>query len=135
MQEQLIRDHIADKERLRDRVTDADRFGRIESSVAVLLTRFEAALQRAVSGDDLKELRREMEDNVKHLVSDLRLYVRESNEQQSKALLSEFDGRLAAQREAQSIDQRNLRRQVVFLLSGAIASIIGALVVFWLTRA
>jgi hypothetical protein len=135
MNEQLIRDVVADKERMRDRVLDADRFGRIESSVAVLLTRFEAALQRAVSGDDLKELRREMEDNVKHLVSDLRLYVRESNEQQSKALLSEFDGRLAAQREAQSIDQRNLRRQVVFLLSGAIASIIGALVVFWLTRA
>ena len=134
MSDQLVREAIAEKERLRDRVTDADRFGRAESAIAVLQTRFEAWIARAVQGEDLKELRREMEGEVEKLVNNLRAYFAEVNEQQSRNILGEVNGMLANQRNAQAEDQKSLRRQVGFMLLGTVMSILGALVIFYLTQ-
>ena len=80
MTEALLRDQVELK-RQSTREQDINRFGAIEKEVAVLgvhfkaLTeRFEEALERAVSGEDLKELKREWETALRETISNIREY-------------------------------------------------------------
>lgn len=140
MSEQLIRDHVAEEKRLRDRVDDANRFGRVESDHAVLRTRFDAAvkrfdeaLDRAVSPEDLKELKREWETELRDAITGFRDHVSLSNKQQENNILGQVQTMLATDRLAAAEDQKNFRRQVFFALLAWGLGIIGTLFVFWLT--
>lgn len=133
MSEQILRDNLAEKERLRDRVEDANRFGRGESALAVLRTQFEAALvhlremmERSVSGADLKQLKREVEEDVnKQLVT--------VTDQQSKDILHEVRLMLATQQMAVSEEQKRTRQEIIRYGVGFALTILAALTIFWLT--
>ena len=119
---------------------DLNRFGSIEKEVAVigvhfkaLTERFEEALERAVSGEDIKELKREWETALRETNSNIREYFNTANEQQSTNILGQVAGMLATDRLAASEDQKSLRRQIFFALFTWGLGIIGALFVFWLT--
>ena len=139
MTEALLRDQVELK-RQSTREQDINRFGAIEKEVAVLgvhfkaLTeRFEEALERAVSGEDLKELKREWETALRETNSNIREYFTSANEQQSTNILGQVQGMLATDRLAAAEDQKNLRRQIFFALFTWGLGIIGALFVFWMT--
>ena len=139
MTEALLRDQVELK-RQSTREQDINRFGAIEKEVAVLgvhfkaLTeRFEEALERAVSGEDLKELKREWETALRETNSNIREYFTSANEQQSTNILGQVQGMLATDRLAAAEDQKNLRRQIFFALFTWGLGILGALFVFWMT--
>lgn len=139
MTEALLRDQVELK-RQSTREQDINRFGAIEKEVAVLgvhfkaLTeRFEEALERAVSGEDLKELKREWETALRETNSNIREYFTSANEQQSTNILGQVQGMLASDRQAAAEDQKNLRRQIFFALFTWGLGILGALFVFWMT--
>jgi len=137
--EALLRDQVELK-RQSTREQDINRFGAIEKEVAVLgvhfkaLTeRFEEALERAVSGEDLKELKREWETALRETNSNIREYFTSANEQQSTNILGQVQGMLATDRLAAAEDQKNLRRHIFFALFTWGLGILGALFVFWMT--
>ena len=139
MTEALLRDQVELK-RQSTREQDINRFGAIEKEVAVLgvhfkaLTeRFEEALERAVSGEDLKELKREWETALRETNSNIREYFTSANEQQSTNILGQVQGMLASDRQAAAEDQKNLRRQIFFALFTWGLCILGSLFVFWMT--
>lgn len=101
MSEHLVRDVLAERERLKDRKDDADRFGRIETSIAVIQTKFDALANVALTDANLtvakKELRKEMNDAVENIrrdlkdererwLSDMRAAVHEGQEETRKAI-------------------------------------------------
>jgi hypothetical protein len=144
MSESLIRESLADKERLRDRVDDANRFGRVESAYAVLQTRFDAWISRAVSGDDLKELKREMEEDVNKQVGAVCTHVDTKTEQQSKDLLVKVEAMFTQfqtkSTEAQLMQSNALlqanadtRREIIRYGVGFALTVLAALAIFWLT--
>ena len=139
MTEALLRDQVELK-RQSTREQDINRFGAIEKEVAVLgvhfkaLTeRFEEALERAVSGEDLKELKREWETALRETITNIRDHFNTANEQQSTNILGQVAGMLATDRLAAAEDQKNLRRQIFFALFTWGLGILGALFVFWMT--
>lgn len=139
MTEALLRDQVELK-RQRSREDDLNRFGAIETEVAVLgvhfkaLTeRFEESLERAVSGDDLKELKREWETALSDTNTNIREYFKTGNDAQSAIILGQVQTMLTNDRLAAAEDQKNLRRQIFFALFTWGLGIIGSLVVFWLT--
>ena len=139
MTEALLRDQVELK-RQSTREQDINRFGAIEKEVAVLgvhfkaLTeRFEEALERAVSGEDLKELKREWETALRETITNIRDHFNTANEAQSSAILGQVQGMLASDRQAAAEDQKNLRRQIFFALFTWGLGILGALFVFWMT--
>lgn len=64
MSEHIVREALAEKERQRDRVADADRFGRLESTLAVLRTQFDAVAGASLSKEDIDAAKKEMEEHV-----------------------------------------------------------------------
>ena len=79
MTEALLRDQVELK-RQQGREADLNRFGSIEKEVAVigvhfkaLTERFEEALERAVSGEDIKELKREWETALRETNSNIQI--------------------------------------------------------------
>ncbi len=145
MTDQIIRESLAEKERLRDRVFDADRFGRIETAIAVLQTKFESMLERAVSGDDLKSLKREMEDEVNKQITHICDHLDAKNEQQSEKILSRVESMLTSYQarttedrlaQSQALLQANddTRKEIIRYGIGFALTVLSALVIFWLTR-
>lgn len=139
MTEALLRDQVELK-RQQSREADLNRFGAIEREGAVLgvhlkaLTgRFEEALERAVSGEDLKELKREWEGALRDTVINFRDHLKDANDQQSTNILGQVQTMLASERIAAAEDQKSLRRQIFFALFTWGLGILGALFVFWLT--
>lgn len=109
------------------------RIGSVERELAILQTKFEGALERAVSGDDLKELKREVDDNMKQTVHNIRDYFDGKTDQQSRDILGQVQLLLAQERQAASEDQRQFRRQLFFTLFAWGLGIIGTVITIYLT--
>lgn len=141
MTELLLRETI-EIERQRDAFKSNDRINTVERDVAVLRTRFEAAfdtflkeLERSVSAEDIKELRREWESGLREATHGIREHFTTANDQQSSAILAQVELMLARDREAAANEAKKTRQQFQFLILGAVLSIFGALFVFWETTA
>lgn len=133
---------VVEIERQRDAFKSLDRINLVERDVAVLRTRFDAAfetflkdLERAVSAEDIKELKREWETGLREAINGIREHFATANDQQSNALLAQVELMLARDREAAASEAKKTRQQFQFLLLGAVLSILGALFVFWETTA
>lgn len=122
MAEPMIREAAVESQRLRDRLEDQNRTANIEKALAVLQTRFEAWLERAVSGDDLKDLKREMEEEVN---------------KQMREVLGEFRTILTTEQLAQSQAllkaNNDTRKEIIRYGIGFALTVLSALVIFWLT--
>lgn len=128
MSEQLI-----ELERKRDDFTRLDRINGVEKALAVLQTRFEAALERAVSGDDLKELKREVDDHMKQTVTNIREYFDGKTDQQSKDIIGQVELMLARQQMAVTEENKRTRHEIIRYGVGFALTILSALTIFWLT--
>lgn len=122
MQEILLRDHV-EIEKRRDDFARLDRINGVEKALAILQTKFEGALERAVSGEDLKDLKREVEADVKAQSSDIMEQVKGLllSQQVANASLME------ATRQERERENRHLRNQFFLMLVGTAVSIIGTL--------
>lgn len=139
--ELLLKEQV-EIERQRDANRNNDRINRVERDVAVLRTRFEAAfdtflkeLERSVSAEDIKELKREWETGLREAINGIRDHFATANESQSSAILAQVELMLARDREAAANEAKKTRQQFLFLILGAVLSILGALFVFWETTA
>jgi Zn-dependent M32 family carboxypeptidase len=133
---------VVEIERQRDAFKSLDRINTVERDVAVLRTRFEAAfetflkeLERSVSAEDIKELKREWETALREALNSVRDHFTSANEQQSNAILAQVELMLARDREAAATEAKKTRQQFQYLLLGAVLSIAGSLFVFWETIA
>lgn len=140
MTELLIREQI-EIERKRDDHERLDRINGVEKAVAVLQTRFEALLDRlrgAVSDDDLKELKREVEADMRIAMDSLRAYVDSSNQTQADRILSRVDemrnADKAEQREERIADiravleqARGTRSRWLWWIMGIVASLVATM--------
>lgn len=113
--------------------TEETRISGVERELAILQTKFEGALERAVSGDDLKELKREVDDNMKQTVHNIRDYFDGKTDQQSRDILQQVQLLLAKERQASVEDQRQFRRQLFFTLFAWGLGIIGTVMTIFLT--
>lgn len=132
MTEILIREQI-ELERRRDRENRIDRINGVEKALAVLQTRFEAALERAVSGDDLKELKREVEDQMKTTFNSITESIKSANDQQARDILGQVELMNARAHETASRESQNLRRQIFLMMLGTAFSVIGSIAFLVLT--
>lgn len=140
MTELLIREQI-EIERKRDDHERLDRINGVEKAVAVLQTRFEALLDRlrgAVSDDDLKQLKREVEADMRIAMDSLRAYVDSSNQTQADRILSRVDemrnADKAEQREERIADMRAVLEQArgtrsrwLWWIMGIVASLVATM--------
>lgn len=143
MSEFIIKEQLEKQleiERRRDDFARLDRINAVEREYAVLRSKFddtvkwfEEALERAVSGDDLKELKREMEDELKQTTSAIYEHFKSANDQQSRDLLSEVQLMNAKASEASSRDAKNLRTQIFLMMLGTAFSVIGSIAFLVLT--
>jgi len=132
--ETILRDALADKERLRDRLTDQDRLASSEKAHAVLLTRFDAWIERVVQGNDLKELKREMEAEVNKQIELVFTRFDNKTEQQSKDILGRVEAMFQMQQA--TIAEANRRTRIELLRYGVAfaSSVLVGLTVIWLSR-
>jgi hypothetical protein len=132
MSELLIAEHLAQSRKTAEH-EQINRFGTLEKHLAVLQTRFEAWVERAVQGEDLKELKREMESQMKDTLGSLQSYVVTANDQQAKDILGEVRSMFVAQKNEQVEDQKAFRRQMFFIVFssalGVICTVLGALAI------
>lgn len=130
--EVLIREQL-EIERKRDSDARLDRINGVEKALAVLQTKFEAALERAVSGDDLKELKREVEDHMKQTTNNIRDYFDSKTDQQSKDIIAQVQLMLAHQQQTVSEEGKRTRQEVIRYGVGFALTVLSGMVLFWLT--
>lgn len=141
MIEPLLKDQFELQKRLAER-NEWEKMASLQEAISILKTRFDAALDSirerlgdAVSDEDLKELKREWETALRDTVSGIQASFTTANEMQSSDLLGRMELMLARDREAAASEAKKTRQQFLFLILGAVLSILGALFVFWETTA
>jgi hypothetical protein len=137
----LLKEQLELQKRTAER-TDWDKIAALQEAVSVLKSRFEGALDSirerlgdAVGDEDIKELKREWETALREAINGIREHFATANENQSHALLAQVELMLARDREAAANEAKKTRQQFLFLILGAVLSILGALFVFWETTA
>jgi hypothetical protein len=132
---------IAEIERQRDAFARLDRIGNAERDLAVLRTRFEAAfdtflkeLERSVSGEDLKELKREWEMALRDAMNGVSDLVKTANDQQSAAIIARVEMMLLHQHERAAEESKRTRQEFIRYVVGFALTILSALLIFWITE-
>lgn len=140
MSELLIRDQL-ELERQRDAFSRLDRINTAERELAVLRTRFEAAfdtflkeLERSVSSEDLKELKREWEKALRDAMSGVSDLVKTANDQQSAAIIGRVEMMLLHQHERAAEESKRTRQEFIRYVVGFALTILSALLIFWITE-
>ena len=138
---EIIQREIAEIERQRDAFSRLDRISTAERELAVLRTRFEAAfdtflkeLERSVSGEDLKELKREWEMALRDAMNGVSDLVKTANDQQSAAIISRVEMMLLHQHERAAEDSKRTRQEFIRYVVGFALTILSALLIFWITE-
>lgn len=133
MSELIIAEHLAQSRKAVEH-EQINRFGTIEKHLAVLQTRFEAWVERAVQGEDLKELKREMEAEVNKQIGHVCDHFDNQTEQQSKDILARVEGMFQTQQAQIAEANRRTRVEIIRYGVAFATSVLGALTVIWLTR-
>jgi hypothetical protein len=138
---EIFHREIAEIERQRDAFARLDRIGNAERDLAVLRTRFEAAfdtflkeLERSVSGEDLKELKREWEMALRDAMNGVSDLVKTANDQQSAAIISRVEMMLLHQHERAAEESKRTRQEFIRYVVGFALTILSALLIFWITE-
>jgi len=138
---EIIQREIAEIERQRDAFSRLDRISTAERELAVLRTRFEAAfdtflkeLERSVSGEDLKELKREWEMALRDAMNGVSDLVKNANDQQSAAIIGRVELMLSHQHERAADEAKRTRQEFIRYVVGFALTILSALLIFWITE-
>ena len=139
MTEILIREQI-ELDRRRDRERRIEKIASVEQAVAVLKTRFDAAfesffkeLERSVSAEDLKELRRDMDSQIQRTFGSITDSIKAANDQQARDILGQVELMNARAHETASRESQNLRRQIMLMMLGTVFSIVGSIIFLVMT--
>jgi hypothetical protein len=150
MSETLLRDRV-ELEKQRDAEAKLNRIAAVEKSTAVLqaifdnvFKHFQEALERAVDGDDLKELKREMEDEMAKQIQHICDHLTTQNAQQSNDLLTKVGAMFTDQKIAMANDQianqnailkanDDTRREIIRYGIGFALTVLASLAVIWLS--
>lgn len=139
MTEILIREQI-ELDRRRDRERRIEKIASVEQSVAVLKTRVDAALEsffkeleRSVSAEDLKELRRDMDSQIQRTFGSITESIKAANDQQARDILGQVELMNARAHETASRESQNLRRQIMLMMLGTVFSIVGSIIFLVMT--
>lgn len=131
---------IAEIERQRDAFTRLDRISGVELDIAVLRTRFEAALdtllkelERSVSQDDLREIRREMGEVRRDVSADIQKEIEKIHMEFEKSNAEWAEKIIAGSQMQRLVEQKALQRQIALTVFGAAMSLGAGLVLFWIT--
>lgn len=124
---------IAEIERQRDDFALRSQISGVELDIAVLRTRFEAALdtllkelERSVSQDDLREIRREMGEDIQKEIEKIHMEFEKSNAEWAEKII-------AGSQMQRLVEQKALQRQIALTVFGAAMSLGAGLVLFWIT--
>lgn len=139
MTEFLLKDQLELNKRQADRA-DWEKVSNLQEAHSVLRTRFEAQLRRyeeatgrAVSQEDLRMLRIELEDRIKHEVVQMHIEIEKSNQAWAEKILSGARALNAESQIQRMEEQKRFSRQIGMTVLAAVLSILGALFVFWET--
>jgi hypothetical protein len=139
MTEILIREQI-ELDRRRDRERRIEKIASVERDFAVLKTRFDAAfesffkeLERSVSAEDLKELRRDMDTQIQRTFGSISDSIKSANDQQARDILGQVELMNARAHETASRESQNLRRQIMLMMLGTVFSIVGSIIFLVMT--
>ena len=131
---------IAEIERQRDAFARLDRISGVELDIAVLRTRFEAALdtllkelERSVSQDDLREIRREMGEVRRDVSADIQKEIEKIHMEFEKSNAEWAEKIIAGSQMQRLVEQKALQRQIALTVFGAVMSLGVGLVLFWIT--
>jgi hypothetical protein len=131
---------IAEIERQRDAFARLDRISGVELDIAVLRTRFEAALdtllkelERSVSQDDLREIRREMGEVRRDVSADIQREIEKIHMEFEKSNAEWAEKIIAGSQMQRLVEQKALQRQIALTVFGAVMSLGVGLVLFWIT--
>jgi hypothetical protein len=137
----VIHREIAEIERQRDAFNRLDRISGVERDIAVLKTRFEGALdhllkelERSVSAEDLRQIKREWETALRDSMSGVGDLLKSVTDSQSATLLAQMDLRLAHQQALVEAENKRTRQEIIRYGVGFALTILSALVIFWITR-
>ena len=142
--ELLIRERV-EIERRRDDVRRLDRVHAVEKGLDVLRARIDGWLERAVSGDDLKELKREMEAEMNKQISHICEHFDSQTKQQSADILNRVEGMFDKYHSESTTTQleqsrallsanADTRREIIRYGIGFALTVLSALTVFYFTR-
>ena len=139
MTELLLRETV-EIERQRDAFKSNDRINTVERDVAVLRTRFEAALdtllkelERSVSQDDLKEIRREMGEVRRDVSADIQREVEKIHMEFEKSNAEWAEKIIAGSQMQRLVEQKAMQRQIALTVFGAAMSLGVCLIMFWIS--
>lgn len=125
---------IAEIERHRSQISG------VELDIAVLRTRFEAALdtllkelERSVSQDDLREIRREMGEVRRDVSADIQKEIEKIHMEFEKSNAEWAEKIIAGSQMQRLVEQKALQRQIALTVFGAAMSLGAGLVLFWIT--
>lgn len=131
---------IAEIERQRDDFALRSQISGVELDIAVLRTRFEAALdtllkelERSVSQDDLREIRREMGEVRRDVSADIQKEIEKIHMEFEKSNAEWAEKIIAGSQMQRLVEQKALQRQIALTVFGAAMSLGAGLVLFWIT--
>lgn len=133
MSEILLRDQI-ELERQRDAFSRLlDRTHGVEKDVVVLKTRFDASMEHAVTQDDLKQQKRDIDEHIRYTLSSIHETIHSANAHQAKDILAQVELMNARATEHSSRDSQNLRRSVMLAALGTVFSVVGSVLFLIMT--
>ena len=147
MSELILRDQF-ELEKQRDAEAKLNRTAAVETAIAVLRTRFDAFMDdyrdHAVSDEDLKALRRELEAEMNKQITHICDHLDAKNEQQSErivsrveTMLNNYQNRTTEERLAQSNSllqaNENTKKEIIRYGIGFALTVLSGLVMIWMT--
>lgn len=131
---------IAEIERQRDDFALRSQISGVELDIAVLRTRFEAALdtllkelERSVSQDDLREIRREIGEVRRDVSADIQKEIEKIHMEFEQSNAEWAEKIIAGSQMQRLVEQKALQRQIALTVFGAAMSLGAGLVLFWIT--
>jgi hypothetical protein len=131
---------LTEIERQRDAFARLDRISGVELDIAVLRTRFEAALdtllkelERSVSQDDLREIHREIGEVRRDVSADIQKEIEKIHMEFEKSNAEWAEKIIAGSQMQRLVEQKALQRQIALTVFGAAMSLGAGLVLFWIT--
>jgi len=132
MTELLIRDQL-ELERQRDEYARLDRINGVERDILVLMTRFDASQEHAVSQDMLKQLKREIDDHLRYSLGGVNDAIIAANAHQAKDILAQVELMNARSTEHNAREAQSLRRSIMLAMLGTAFSVVGSILFLIMT--
>jgi ATP-dependent Lon protease len=128
----LIREQL-DRQKVRDEFAVLEKIHNVELEHAMLKTVFDASQRHAVSQDQLKALKREIEDHLRYSLGSVNDAITSANAHQAKDILAQVELMNARSVEQSSREAQSLRRSIMLAMLGTAFSVVGSILFLIMT--